>query len=93
MAVLADLVRPAIADDAAACATIYAPYVRDTAITFETDVPSEAEMAGRIAAHGASHGWLVLERDGEVAGYAYAYAFSPRPAYDWSCEKIGRAHV
>ena len=82
----AQLVRPASADDAAACAAIYAPYVRDTAITFETEVPSVADMAGRIAAHGASHAWLVLEHDGEIAGYAYAYAFSPRSAYDWSCE-------
>lgn len=80
------LVRPATADDAAACAAIYAPYVRDTAVTFETEVPSVAEIAGRIAAHGTSHGWLVLEREGGIVGYAYAYGFSPRPAYDWSCE-------
>ena len=79
-------VRPATADDAAACAAIYAPYVRDTAITFETEVPTAADMAGRIAAHGASHAWLVAEREGEILGYAYAYGFSPRPAYDWSCE-------
>ena len=81
-----ELVRPATADDAAACAAIYAPYVRDTAITFETEVPSDADIAGRIAAHGSSHGWLVLEQDGVITGYAYAYAFSPRAAYDWSCE-------
>ena len=79
-------VRPATADDAATCAAIYAPYVRDTTITFETEVPTVADLAGRIAAHGASHAWLVLEREGEVVGYAYAYAFSPRAAYDWSCE-------
>ena len=79
-------VRPATVDDAAACASIYAPYVRDTAITFETEVPTVADMAGRINTHGSSHGWLVLEQAGEVIGYAYAYAFSPRAAYDWSCE-------
>jgi len=79
-------VRPATADDAAACAAIYAPYVRDTAITFETDVPDAAELAARIAAHAASHAWLVLERDREIVGYAYAYRFSERAAYDWSCE-------
>ena len=65
-----ELVRPATADDAAACAAIYAPYVRDTAITFETEVPSDADIAGRIAAHGSSHGWLVLEQDGVITGYA-----------------------
>lgn len=79
-------VRPAGADDAAACAAIYAPYVRDTTITFETEVPSEGELAQRIVAFGASHAWLVAERDGTVAGYAYAYGFSPRAAYGWACE-------
>ncbi len=80
------LVRPATTDDAAACAAIYVPYVRDTAITFETEVPSTGDLAERIANHGASHAWLVLEREGRIVGYAYAYGFSPRPAYDWSCE-------
>lgn len=73
-------------DDAAACAAIYAPYVLDTAITFETEVPSTAELTDRIASYGSSHAWLVLERDRAVLGYAYAYGFSPRAAYNWSCE-------
>ncbi len=80
------LVRPATAADAAACAEIYAPYVRDTAITFETEPPGPAEMAARIADYSASHAWLVLERAGELQGYAYGHRFSQRAAYDWSCE-------
>ena len=43
-------VRPATADDAAACAAIYAPYVRETAISFELDPPTSEQMAARIAA-------------------------------------------
>ena len=79
-------VRDATSDDAAACAAIYAPYVTDTAITFEYDPPSAAEMARRIAAAQGGHAWLVLEDDGRVVGYAYAGPFKERAAYRWSAE-------
>ncbi|MFC5232569.1 arsinothricin resistance N-acetyltransferase ArsN1 family B [Pseudonocardia zijingensis] len=81
-------VRAATEEDAAACAAIYAPYVTDTAITFETEPPTVAQMAERIAAAERTHAWLVLEdlADGRVVGYAYAGPFKARPAYRWSCE-------
>src|SRR4051812_7084722 len=77
------LVRPASDSDAAACAAIYAPYVTDTAVSFEEEPPSADEMAERIA---SSHDWLVLEDAGHVVGYAYAGTFHPRAAYRWACE-------
>src|SRR5262245_35647169 len=81
------LVRDAAeAGDAVACAAIYAPYVRDTAITFEWDPPSDEEMAERIAASRRTHAWLVAELDGAVVGYAYGGPFKARAAYRWSCE-------
>jgi phosphinothricin acetyltransferase len=79
-------VRPASGEDAAACAQIYAPYVTETAITFESDPPSAAEMARRITAARQSHAWLVLEDRGRVVGYAYGTTLHPRPAYRWACE-------
>jgi L-amino acid N-acyltransferase YncA len=81
-------VRTATLDDADACAAIYAPYVRDTAITFETEAPSAAEMGARIAAALDGHEWLVLESTdtGGVIGYAYAREFKSRAAYGWSVE-------
>jgi L-amino acid N-acyltransferase YncA len=79
-------VRDATEDDAEACAAIYAPYVTDTAITFEYEPPSRAEMARRIAAAQRTHAWLVLEDGGAVVGYAYAGPFKERAAYRWSCE-------
>jgi phosphinothricin acetyltransferase len=79
-------VRPATAADAEACAAIYAPYVTDTAITFETDVPDADEMAARIAAASERHAWLVLEDEGRVIGYAYGGPYKARAAYRWSCE-------
>ena len=56
-------VRTGTADDAAACVAVYTPYVLETAISFETEVPTRAEMAGRITAALDTHDWLVLEPD------------------------------
>ncbi len=72
------------ARDAAACATIYAPHVEGSPVSFEERAPDAAEMAARIERYGASHAWLVAEREGRVVGYAYATAFNERPAYRWS---------
>ena len=72
------------ARDAAACAAIYAPHVEGSAVSFEEVVPGAEEMVARIERYGASHAWLVAEREGEVVGYAYATAFNERPAYRWS---------
>lgn len=78
--------RRASAEDATACVAIYRPYVEDTAITFETSVPAPNEMAMRIVASRDTHEWLILEDHDAVVGYAYARAFNPRTAYQWSAE-------
>lgn len=85
------LVRDATEHDAASCAAIYAPYVTDTAITFEDEPPTSAEMARRIAEAQRGHAWMVLEDDGadegcRVIGYAYAGPYKARAAYRWSSE-------
>ncbi|MFZ3032733.1 MAG: arsinothricin resistance N-acetyltransferase ArsN1 family B [Parvibaculum sp.] len=89
-------VRVARVEDARAIAEIYAPYVRDTVISFEYVPPDEAEMARRLAKVQASLPWLVFEEGGEVLGYAYAGAHRERAAYQWSVDAgiyIGpRAH-
>jgi L-amino acid N-acyltransferase YncA len=79
-------VRAASERDGAACAAIYAPYVTGTAITFETEPPTGAEMAERIATASRNHAWLVLEEEGRVIGYAYGARLQPRAAYRWACE-------
>ena len=78
------MIRDAVAADAASCAAIYAPYVRDTAISFEEEPPSVEEMARRIADYQRRHAWLVLEQDGDVVGYAYGGPFMARAAYQWA---------
>lgn len=79
-------IRDATAADAAACAAIYAPYVTDTAISFEEVPPSDAVLAERIQTAAHRHAWLVAEDGGEILGYAYAAPWKSRTAYQWACE-------
>ena len=80
------LIRLARPDDAAALLEIYAPYVRDTAITFEYTPPSEEEFQRRILSVEERYPYLVAEQHGRIAGYAYASRFKERAAYDWDVE-------
>jgi L-amino acid N-acyltransferase YncA len=69
--------------DGAACAEIYAPYVRDTAISFEEAPPTPAEFTRRIELVSPDYPWLAAEVAGAVVGYAYASAHVERAAYRW----------
>lgn len=81
------LIRDADAErDAAACAAIYAPFVRDTAISFEEVPPSTAEMAARIERLTTTHAWLVAQDEHEILGYAYACPHRERAAYRFTTE-------
>jgi L-amino acid N-acyltransferase YncA len=81
------IVRDAIPDrDAAACVEIYAPFILDSIVSFEEQVPSVAEFRERIRSTGATHPWLVLEDGGVVVGYAYAWQHRSRAAYRWAAD-------
>lgn len=78
--------------DAAACAAIYEPYVRDTAISFEDQPPDAEQIAERIERF---HQWLVAESSGEIVGYAYGCPHRERAAYRWATDVsvyVGREH-
>ena len=80
-------IRIARPEDAGAVTAIYAPFVRDSVITFETTVPTEADMAARIEATLTTYPWLVTEDgSGQVTGYAYATQHRKREAYHTTCE-------
>ena len=72
--------------DAEALLELYAPYVRETAITFEYEVPSPEEFQSRIRRTLEKYPYLIAEREGRCVGYAYAGAFHARAAYDWAVE-------
>lgn len=78
--------RLATGDDAPAIAAIYAPIVRDTVISFEAEPPTVEEMRGRIERALEIFPWLVCERDGLIAGYAYASKHRERLGYQWSVD-------
>ena len=65
---------------------IYAPYVQNTAITFEYNVPGIAEFKSRIMNTLKKYPYLKAVRDGEIIGYAYLGEFKERDAYIHSAE-------
>ena len=79
-------IRLAIERDAEQVAAVYAPYVTDTVISFESEPPSAGEMRRRIATTLEHYPWLVCERHGRLLGYAYADAHGSRAAYRWSVD-------
>jgi L-amino acid N-acyltransferase YncA len=79
-------IRMADLGDAASIAEIYAPFVRDTSVSFEMVPPSTSEMAERLTKTLAIAPYLVSEADGRIVGYAYAGPWRPRAAYQWSAE-------
>ena len=79
-------IRTATPSDAGAIAAIYNWYIANTIITFEVDPVPASEMARRIESVLAAHDWLVLEREGELLGYAYAGRFRERAAYGHATE-------
>ena len=79
-------IRHATPSDAEALRAIYAPYVEQTAITFEYDVPTVEEFAARISGTLEEFPYLVVEDDGRVLGYAYAGRLKARRAFDWAVE-------
>jgi len=80
------MIRLAQPSDAAAILDIYAPYIRDTSITFETEVPSITEFGNRIKYYLEAWPWLVYEENGVIGGYAYASRYRERLAYQWGVE-------
>ena len=79
-------IRQATEADARALLAIYAPYVEKTPISFETAAPSVDEFAGRIRKNLSAWQYLVAERDGGIAGYAYGSTHRERAAYRFSVE-------
>ncbi len=86
------VIRIAREADAEAMLAIYAPFVRDTAISFETEPPSVEEFRGRVRSTLEAGLWLLCEADGGSIGYAYAGRFHARRAYQWTVEVTVYVH-
>lgn len=79
-------IRPANKADASQIAAIYAPFVEQTAISFEKDAPDTAEMERRIATTSERYPYLVATESTGVVAFAYASRYRPRPAYRFTAE-------
>jgi phosphinothricin acetyltransferase len=79
-------IRTARAEDAADIQAIYAPFVQETSVSFETVPPSVETMAARISSNLARHGYFVAQSVAGILGFAYASPYRPRPAYDRTAE-------
>ncbi len=80
------ILRIASSDDASELVNIYAPFVKDTAITFEYVVPTVDEFRTRIEKTLQSYPYLVAICNDEIVGYAYTGRYHPRKAFDWAVE-------
>lgn len=79
-------IRDASPADAGEILVIYAPYVEQTAISFEYDVPELEEFRERIVNIQKRFPYLVAVEDGKIIGYCYVGTFHARKAYDQSVE-------
>lgn len=72
--------------DASEVLEIYKPYVLNTIISFEYEIPTLEEYLHRIRTNTAEYTWLVCLKDNKIIGYAYASKHRYRTAYQWSPE-------
>jgi len=81
------VIRAARADDLPAIARIYGHHVANGLASFELEPPPVEEITRRHAdIVGKGYPYIVAERAGTVAGYAYASAYRARPAYRFAVE-------
>ena len=78
------VIRIAQKKDAKAIQAIYSPYVKNTTITFDYEVPSIVDFETKIEKTLNHYPFLVYEHYGEVIGYAYAHPYMEKAAYQWS---------
>lgn len=80
------IIRTATAEDAEILLEIYRPYVENTAISFEYEVPTVEEFQKRIENTLQMYPYIAAVAGDKIVGYAYASAFKQRKAYDWAVE-------
>jgi phosphinothricin acetyltransferase len=84
---MASEIRPITPDDVKEITNIFAHYVTTSVATFEETPPTERDWqrkADGVAAAGLP--FLVVEAGGQVAGFAYASPWRPKPAYRHTVE-------
>lgn len=82
---MSEVIRLARAQDAEALHAIFAPVVRSSAVSFEKNPPSVAQMRARIE-RGSAYPWLISQHDDLIAAYAYARPHRSGSAWHWTAQ-------
>ncbi len=80
------MIRKVKLEDANEICEIYNYYILNSTVTFEKTRINVREMRKRIQFIISKYPWIVYEKDGHIAGYAYACEWKPRHAYAHSVE-------
>ena len=80
------IIRQAKKEDAAEILELYSPYIRESAISFEYEVPALDEFTKRILEISNQYPYLVCVFEEKIVGYAYAHRHMERAAYQWNVE-------
>lgn len=79
-------IRMATPDDAQPMLDIYSPFILNSGITQEIEIPTIEEFKKRIGSYLETYPWLVCEANGKIEGYAYASQHRGRKGYQWCVE-------
>lgn len=80
------IIRPVTLSDAKPILEIYTPFILNTSVTFEMEVPALRDFSARIESIRHDFPYIVAELDGEVCAYAYAHTYRERAAYRFNAE-------
>ncbi len=80
------MIRKVIPTDIADITAIYNYYIKNTCITFETELVTEEEMSRRMEAIHSDYPYLVMEEGGKLIGYCYAHGWKEKKAYEHTAE-------
>jgi len=81
------VLRPYIKADISVIRNIYGYYVKNSAVTFELEVPSEKQIFEKFEImQKANHPIIIATINNEIVGFAYASTYRPREAYRFTCE-------
>lgn len=76
--------RPVSPGDARGILDVYAPFIENTTVTFEIEVPTQSQFAQRIEHVSSGYPWIVCLSGDRIVGYAYAARHAERAAYGFS---------
>ncbi|MDD3413694.1 MAG: GNAT family N-acetyltransferase [Lachnospiraceae bacterium] len=79
-------IRPVEIKDCEEILSIYQPFILNSSVTFEYEVPSLQVFTERVLDIQKSYPYYVAEKNNHIIGYCYAHKFRERNAFDWICE-------